>query len=220
MKKSMDVGTNRVWQKTISNHGHRWNFIRLMNDNAHFLPADLCWPQLKMLGFRHGGRKQETVTLNRFRKDSCNAPICPWLAVHRVSSCGTHSSRIHSRKTRFSACGTSRCCWPCPSQPAKKLAQKSNKVSSETLVHVSWCMCLLDRCIKTHVIQTRFVLDRSTRSCRCERVIPKWMTICATGTPILHSEASLISAETGLLSRERTPRRDLEPNLSQMLHSF
>jgi len=37
----------------------------------------------------------------------CNALICLQLAMHRVSSCGTHRVVTHSRKTRFSAHRTS-----------------------------------------------------------------------------------------------------------------
>ena len=44
----------------------------------------------------------------------------------------------------------------------------------------------------------RFFLDGTTRAIVVTKVIPKWITFCATGTPILHVEASFISAKRGL----------------------
>jgi len=73
----------------------------------------------------------------------------------------------------------------------KNIAQKSNKPSSETLVHVSVTAISFGPLC---AIRTHFVLDRLTQAI----VVNKVITNCATGTPILHVEASFISVERGL----------------------
>jgi len=59
----------------------------------------------------------------------------------------------------------------------------------------------------------RFVLDGTTRAI----VVSKVMTNCATGTPILHAEASFNSAERGL---RRGSRAEPLSNVAFILASF
>jgi len=71
------------------------------------------------LAFDDPEEEEETaVEVNNFETvqasnadSTCNTLICLQLAMHRVSSNGTHRVATHSRKMRFSACGTHcRCC--------------------------------------------------------------------------------------------------------------
>jgi len=79
----------------------------------------------------------------------CNAPICPQLATHRVSSCGTHRVVTHSWKMRFSAHGTS-----CAASPICCSSKEACSEEQGTIVSRRWSMCrngciFLDRCDNT-----------------------------------------------------------------------
>ena len=118
----------------------------------------------------------------------------------------THAGLIHGRHA--SQCMGLVATSPVISQAVKNIAQKSNKPASETLACTSQRLCLSDRYIKMHVHRTRFVLDRFNTSCRCEtshNKLHNWHADSSCGS-VVH------------LSRERIAPRDLEPNLSQMLH--
>jgi len=119
---------------------------------------------------------------------TCNVPN--W-TQNGASSHGIHSSRTHSRKMHFSACGTS-CHWPCHSQAAKNIAQEGNKhvIKTEHLCRVRAA------CFNCHKMPRRcFVLDGTTRAVASDSQLDDKSV---TDTLILHVKASFISAERGL----------------------
>jgi len=118
----------------------------------------------------------------------------PWfacdLAMHRASSHGTHRVVTHSQKTRFSAHRTG-CCWPNSSLAVKKVSKDG--VQDQAPTWDNGCVF----CFPNNVWKT-FCSGQDNTSYHCNKVIQKWTTFHATGTPILHAEASFISAERGL----------------------
>jgi len=63
----------------------------------------------------------------------CNTLICLQLAMHRVSSCGTHRVVTHSRKTRFPAHGTS-----CAASPVFYNSKEACSEEQGTIVSRRW----------------------------------------------------------------------------------
>jgi len=117
---------------------------------------------------------------------------CPDLPVNWLH--GTNS-----QKTRFSAHQTS-CCQPNSSQAVKKVSDDG--IQDQASAQNDGCMfCPPNNAQKT------FCSGWCITSCHCNKVIPKWMKFCTTGTLILHEEASFISAERG-------PRRGISSRTS------
>jgi len=89
--------------------------------------------------------------------------------------------------------GTS-CHLPCHSQVVKNIARESNEAASGTLVCMTWRLCLSDRCMRSEHVLFWIVQHELSLQTRHFQLNNK----SATGTPILHTEASFISAERGL----------------------
>ena len=138
-------------------------------------------------------------------EEKCNASICPQLAAHRASSCGTHRVVTHSQHVLLSA-WDQLCDQCCHLQQQRSLLRRARNHRQQTLVCASTMTCLstsFDHC-------NRNMTFGSTRSCCCKQSHNK---LCNW-----HADSSHRSIVH--FSREGTAPRGLELNLSQMLHSF
>jgi len=171
---------NEIWSEFLQNWSH-------LDSVERFVISPLsCFK------CQHSPLEFKPVFFFTFQLWVCNTPN--WVQ-NRESSCRTHSSVIHLRKWRSLAHGTS-CCQPCHSQAAQKVAQQRKEPSSETLVHMR-ATAMSFRPLWT--IGPRFVLDRTTWALWISH--SQLSNKSTTDTPILHAQASFISAERGRLQR-------------------
>jgi len=159
------------------------------------------WPTER--GLRRGSRAEPLSNVT-FILASTTPQFAYDLAMHRVSSCGTHRVMTHSRKMRFSAHWAS-----CATSPALCSSKEACSEEQRTIVSRRWSTCHNGCAFWPLHPEHDFQLHHDAV------IVSKVITNCATGTQILHVEASFNSAERGLQHAE-----DLELNLSQMLHSF
>jgi len=92
---------------------------------------------------------------DRCHGGECNTLICPQLAMHGVSSCGTHRVVTHSRKMRSSAHGTS-----CATSPVFCDGKEACSEEQGTTVSRRWSVCrngyVFQTVAKVHVVQNTF----------------------------------------------------------------
>jgi len=127
--------------------------------------------------------------------------VCVWVWTQCPHAGLIHSWLIHGRCT-------SQCMGLVATSPAihkwwRSLLRRVANHRQQALV----CVFLTVACD-----QNMFCSGSFDTSCCCRRVIPKWTTIFTTGTPILHLEASFISAERGL-RREILSQTSLNHNI-------
>ena len=140
-----------------------------------------CWPN-----------KLKFVTLQRFVQV---AIAMPQFACDEVCTAHPHAGLICSwlihRRCALQHKGPVGTSSILPTQAVKKVSKDS--IQDQAPVQINGCPFW-----PPQNAQNKFCCGWCNTSYRCGRVILTWMTICATGMPILHAEASFISAERGL----------------------